>query len=869
MTILQEVLKWSKEIPTWQSDAVRRLLSSDDVTANDLDDLYALLKLEHGVADLNGRVPKPLMPDQIPETTQIDSKLQLIAIKNLQNVNAIAEGQRLPFAAEGMTVIYGDNGAGKTGYSRVLKRACRARDQLDSIYPNANLPSGNAGTSEAIFEISHDGVSSELKWMYGKPSPAELSAISIFDTRCAKAYLDSEDDFSYIPYGLHVFEGLAKICKQLKTKIDTEHSLSAPDLLPFSNLKGETAVGNLISNLSAKTSSDLIETLSKLTTEELNSHDQLARSLKQDNPKQKAIELRARSLRIEAIAKNAENKGALVDEVVVRKIQSLANAYRHAQAVSSAATKEFYESENLLPGTGGEAWKELFEAARKFVIESHNAEHFSELSLESPCPLCQQPLNEGTARLVRFENFIQQEAEKNVQTCRKALHVEYKLLDEAILSLNFDEVTFGEIENLDSPLATETRNFENYLLDRREKIKAAVISHDWTALAIVSANPANRLRALSSKLNAECLTLDNVADEAKRTLLIKQFAELESRKQLAAIKEQLLAALSKLVYQAKLTKCLSSVKTNGISLKSAELTEKMVSNELADALNREFKELGVSNLSVSLRSRSDKGKALHKLKLELPQSRSPAEILSEGEQRAIAIGTFLAEIGFANKTGGIVFDDPVSSLDHKRRERVAKRLALEAKKRQVIIFTHDIYFLCVLVEEAASTGVPILTQSLTKHVQGFGVIKSELPFEGMNTTKRIGVLKTQQTLIEKLFKDGADEDYRRETIDAYVHLRMAWERAVEEVLLRNVVLRFRKGIETNRLKDVSVEDSDYQQVYAGMAKCSNYAHDKASIGCVAVPEPDELLRDILELDKWRAAVEIRSQVTLKRRKSLA
>jgi len=36
------------------------------------------------------------------------------------------------------------------------------------------------------------------------------------------------------------------------------------------------------------------------------------------------------------------------------------------------------------------------------------------------------------------------------------------------------------------------------------------------------------------------------------------------------------------------------------------------------------------------------------------------------------------------------------------------------------------------------------------------------------------------------------------------------------------------------------EDDDYAQVYAGMTKCSNYAHDKALVGGIAIPEPDEL-----------------------------
>ncbi|WP_267966380.1 AAA family ATPase [Hydrogenophaga sp. NFH-34] len=297
------------------------------------------------------------------------------------------------------------------------------------------------------------------------------------------------------------------------------------------------------------------------------------------------------------------------------------------------------------------------------------------------------------------------------------------------------------------------------------------------------------------------------------------------------------------------------------------MAEKVVSKELADALNREFKALGVGTLRVSLQSRSDRGKALHKLKLELPQSRSPSDILSEGEQRAIAIGSFLAEVGLSGGKGGIVFDDPVSSLDHRRRERVAKRLTAEAAQRQVVVFTHDIYFLCLLVEEAKLAGVPIATQSLTRRAEGFGVADPDLPFEGKTASKRVSALKAQHQAIAKLHKDGEEQEHRRQTVDAYFRLRMAWERAVEEVLLREVILRFRKGVETQRLAGVVVEDDDYAQVNAGMTKCSNYAHDKALMGGVAVPEPDELLADIMALETWRGQVETRNVNTAKKRKA--
>src|SRR6202030_4140507 len=80
-------------------------------------------------------------------------------------------------------------------------------------------------------------------------------------------------------------------------------------------------------------------------------------------------------------------------------------------------------------------------------------------------------------------------------------------------------------------------------------------------------------------------------------------------------------------------------------------------------------------------------------------------VLSEGEQTCVAIAAFLAELATASHRSALVFDDPISSLDHKWRDRVAKRLVAEAKVRQVIVFTHDLIFLNDIEDAAERAGV--------------------------------------------------------------------------------------------------------------------------------------------------------------------
>ncbi len=353
-----------------------------------------------------------------------------------------------------------------------------------------------------------------------------------------------------------MFEGLAKVCKQLKTLVDTEHAQSAVDLTAFAPLQGDTLVGKLIASLTAKTTTAQVDALATLTPEDLARHVAFDKSLKENNPKEKATQLRLRARRVEAIATNATNKGALADQVIATKLRSLADGYRTAQAAAALAAKQFKEGENLLPGTGGEVWRELVDAARKFAVESHPDKVFPDLGAESPCPLCQQPLAEGAARMLRFEAFIQQEAEKTSQARRTALFAEYRPFIAHVLTLNLDDVTHGEIEVLDPQLAADARAFEPLLTARQEAIKAAVLSHQWDGIDQPLVNPAARLQALADKLNAEVETLEKASDEKARAALQKQFGELDARVRLSQVKDAVVTAVTKLGHQAKLVKCL-------------------------------------------------------------------------------------------------------------------------------------------------------------------------------------------------------------------------------------------------------------------------------------------------------------------------
>jgi hypothetical protein len=143
---LADILKWSADLPAWQRDALRRLCNQTKLETADITALVAICKAIDQ-AD-------PLDASHIRDPAASHAVVSLGALHGLSNVNALAPGERLSFGKTGLTVIYGDNGAGKSGYARVLKQLCRARSPKgDAILPNIYAAATGTPTANVDFHI--------------------------------------------------------------------------------------------------------------------------------------------------------------------------------------------------------------------------------------------------------------------------------------------------------------------------------------------------------------------------------------------------------------------------------------------------------------------------------------------------------------------------------------------------------------------------------------------------------------------------------------------------------------------------------------------------------------------------------------------
>lgn len=198
-------------------------------------------------------------------------------------------------------------------------------------------------------------------------------------------------------------------------------------------------------------------------------------------------------------------------------------------------------------------------------------------------------------------------------------------------------------------------------------------------------------------------------------------------------------------------------------------------------------------------------------------------------------------------------DDPVSSLDHRWRERIAHRLALEANTRQVIVFTHDLVLLRALLEECDREGVGSRRQYVRRDGDGCGISSPDLPWVAMRVKERVGVLRRRQQEAAALYRKEGTDAYEPAARELYGLLREAWEQAVVEVLLNDVVARYRPSIQTQKVQDLyDITKDDRQIVDAGMTECSRWlrGHDHPPADNAPFPAPDELLAEIQQLDDW-------------------
>ncbi len=845
-----DLVDWSQQLPEWQRDALRRVFERGEVEDREIGELAALAKAPHSPAPDPSVAPVPASAAQVSGLDTEFPSVRLVAVRDIARVNALADGP-VRFAPQGLTVIYGTNASGKTGIARILKRACRAREPGGPIRPNVFEPDPTEPAAATIDYVVGDGSRSHA-WVDGAAGDPALRAVNVFDARCAAIQVEQPNLISYTPALLQVLRDLAATVDRVAEELRRQKAAlgGRPAALDELGIDATTAAGAFVHSLRAESDTKKLETLSTLNQAERTRLDVLNRALA-DDPLRRAEAEEARGRRVRELEVLAGAASQHVSDEPCERFRALVREQRSAEAAAAAARTAFAGS-SALPGIGTDAWRALWESARRYSeTHAYAGEAFPVVRAGAICALCQQPLTgEAPARLHSFEEFVKADVQRRADTATRELAEAAS----ALRSLPFPPSIHSAVRDAGLRGTEPGSTLRAYLVGARVRARRLLREAAGEVAGVLPPLPLRPdLSPIQGAIKEEAGRLRLAGQADSRLALARERDELRARAALATHVQTIRLEIERLQAGQRSDAALADCKTNLITLKARQVAEATVTNQLRSSFASNLTSVGFNEAPVEVRiGAGDRGEHPYEMKLVARPDVPPGDVLSEGERTCVALAGFLAELETTGNRSGIILDDPVSSLDHHYRKRLAERLVREAKERQVVAFTHDVVFLYLVRKYANELGVSLTEMSLERgYKRNHGRAVEGPPWVAMNVRQRVTRIRNELIEARRVLNTGDRGEYERRASEIYRHLRQSWERAVEEVLLNQVVIRFGDSVQTQRLAKVTdVSDADIETVTREMSRCSDFVHDESGAVHADPPGPEVVETDIARLDQW-------------------
>lgn len=836
--------KWFSERPQWLQIAATRLLQQTEFTDKDVAEIAALCQQEAA-----GKLPKAICSFSSSALSQgTAGNLRLCSISDVEGVNALAPKKPLEFGKGNITIVYGNNGSGKSGYVRLLKHVCGAREP-GTLHRNVYKPS--SAVQKACISFEQDGIPKSHVWS-GQGICDALNSVDIFDTSFGKVFVSSEDEVSYEPPVLSFFSSLIEICEKVAAALDAEtnkHPSKKPNMPTDKKLTPE---GIWYESISAKnTPHDIDKHCSFGSTDEAEMQS-LQQRLAEQAPAEKAKQLRKQKQHMDTLIQDAQKYlNQLSDENFRLIIAAKKKSILKKTAADIAAEKVFSGSE--LEGIGSDVWKELWEAARNYSVSAAYKEtEYPYVSDGSRCVLCHQNLTqEAKDRLISFENFVKGEMQKAATDAAK----EYETANKTVEVLPTSETLKTRIDAAAIPqdeVTSQVMEFYSQLQTRKDQLPG-IDSEEAIPTSQSSPKWIEDVNAHSKSLGELAAKYDEDAKSDNREEIKKKLSSLETRKWLSEHRVAIDMEVNRLKLLNQIQEAKKSTNTKALSQKKGELAEELITDAFVQRFNLELKSLGASQVKVELvKSKVSKGRVLHKLQLRGANKSGLTDVLSEGENRIVSIAAFLADVTGKSNLSPFIFDDPISSLDQTYEEAVVQRLIELSQDKQVIVFTHRLSLLGTVRHFSEKKSIKPDVVSIRSTDWGTGE-PAPIPLSQGDIKAALNTLMNQRYQDAKKASDNGDFDYAEILLKSICSdFRTIVERSIESDLLCGVVQRFQRPVHTLKLKDLTkLKDEDCNLLDSLMTKYSGFEHSQPAESPVELPKPDDLLADLTVLKNWR------------------
>ena len=133
--VIDFLSEWAKEKGEWASLLLDMVISKEeDITDDDRHKIFCYLENSLG---LSSQLPKIERKEYSFKGKGINS-LTIKSLSNVSGVNKLSPNQTITFSDK-LTVVYGQNGTGKSGYSRIFKFLGYCYDKNKDLKIHSNI----------------------------------------------------------------------------------------------------------------------------------------------------------------------------------------------------------------------------------------------------------------------------------------------------------------------------------------------------------------------------------------------------------------------------------------------------------------------------------------------------------------------------------------------------------------------------------------------------------------------------------------------------------------------------------------------------------------------------------------------------------
>jgi hypothetical protein len=726
---------------------------------------------------------------RIEETHLLGNALdpvRLDSLKIVQGVNALKPGTQIDFAS-GVTVIFGENGSGKSGFVRVLKRAAGVRTAEEIL---RNIHVGKATSPSAIFTVTVGTGPATIQWN-NEFGITPLNRVSIFDARGARTHVEEDLNYVYTPGELTLFPLVQGTVERVRTALESAIAARMPGtnaILP--HFERSCSIYPIIETLGAATELDAIRiyaTLPENINLEIESRKLEIEALKSTNIQNELKRSRDRLAAVNALTAMVHAANTFEISRFVSYVQARNDATRR----SDEAGNQAFETSGI-PGVLSPEWRQFIQSGEEYLKKNALGGY---PAVNDPCAYCRQALTTSAVQLIKkYRDFTDNE----IRTALNAMEHQLREYANPILNLNIDLLQQQLADEIGS--GQDILAEMSVLVDQIDQLRTAVMANvafEWHDKKSAVATAEQILSGEEQRLTQHISGLQASVNERQEALKAKQseLVELQAKK----TTNTLLAQIENHVSAAKWVARATIVKNNltGI-LRTLTDAAKDASEEL---LNKDFGkrfETECVRLRAPTVTLNFPGRQGQVTRRKLLGSYKPSQILSEGEQKALALADFLAEVTCVPARSPVIFDDPITSMDYRRIHEVCDRLVALAADHQLILFTHNIWFAAELLSKAdkeswryydirlEGSDAGIITAATHPRVDSIALVSARVNKMIEGAEKQEGIIRA--ALIEK----------------GYEELRALCEVVVEHEMLKGVVQRYAPNIMLTKLDQINI-----------------------------------------------------------------